>query len=88
MNSSDEAYLRGWKTGKRGEREMSEFEKIYGGRLIPDTEAVQETVEVGLSFERALKATEDRHRRPVRGLPEVCDPAVSVPAGSVLSEDK
>ena len=87
MNSADEAYLRGWKTGKRGEREMSEFEKIYG-KLIPDSEAVQETVEIGLSFERALKATEDRHARPVCGLPEVCDPAVSVPAVGVLPEKK
>ena len=86
--TDSERFLRGWVTRPRGEREMSEFEKIYGGRLIPDSEAVQETVEIGLSFERALKATEDRHARPVRGLPEVCDPAVSVPAVGVLPEAK
>ena len=88
MNSADEAYLRGWKTGKRGEREMSEFEKIYGGKLIPDSEAIQETVEIGLSFERAAKTTEDRHARPVRGLPEVRGSAIQVPTGSVLPEGK
>lgn len=86
--TDSERFLRSWKTGKRGEREMSEFNQTYGGRLIPDTEAVQETVEIGLSFERALKATEDRHARPVRGLPEVSDSALPVPTGSVLPEKK
>ena len=85
--TDDEAFLRLWVTKPRGEREMSEFNQTFG-RLIPDPEAVQETVEIGLSFERASKAAEDGHQQPVRGLPAVRGVTVPVPAGSVFSEKK
>ena len=66
-------------------REVKEFEKAG---LLPDNEAIKETVEVGLRFERAAQKAGDRHDGLVRGLPEVRGSAVQVPTGSVLSEKK
>ena len=84
---TDEEFLRLWKTGPRGEREVNEFEKAG---LLPDTEAVKETVEIGLSFERAGRDLEEKAkgRGLVRGLPEVRGSAVQVPTRSVLPEKK
>ena len=85
MIREDEEFLRLWKTGPRGEREVKEFEKAG---LLPDNEAIKETVEVGLSFERAAQTAEDRHDGLVPGLPAIRDSAVSVSPGSVLPEGK
>lgn len=48
-----------------------EFEK-----LIPDSEAIKETVEIGLIFERAAQTTEDRHDGTLPGVPTIRDTAV------------
>ena len=78
---TDEEFLRLWKTGPRGEREMNEFRQAG---LLPDSEAIHETVErAGRDLKEKAKG-----RGPVRGLPEVSDSSVSVPTGSVLPEGK
>ena len=64
---------------------MDEFRQA---RLLPDSEAVQETVEIGLNFERAAKTEEDRHNGLMRRLPKVPDFAIPVPTGSMFSEKK